>query len=97
VPIAVVLIPGLKLVPALYKWRVTSRIYRRYGDLMALERMAFSETTPAQRAELLARLDEIEKRIVTGKFPASVAEQVYVLRQHIHFVRGRLLQQGTSH
>jgi NMT1-like family len=96
VPIAVVLIPGLKLVPALYKWRVTSRIYRRYGDLMALERMAFSETTPAQRAELLGRLDEIEKRIVTGKFPASVAEQVYVLRQHIHFVRGRLLQPATS-
>jgi TRAP-type uncharacterized transport system substrate-binding protein len=96
VPIAVVLIPGLKLVPALYKWRVTSRIYRRYGDLMALERMAFSETTPAERAELMGRLDEIEKRIVTGKFPASVAEQVYVLRQHINFVRGRLLQQGTS-
>jgi hypothetical protein len=44
----------------------------------------------------MGRLDEIEKRIVTGKFPASVAEQVYVLRQHINFVRGRLLQQGTS-
>ena len=97
VPLAVVLIPGLKVVPALYKWRVSSHIYRRYGELMALERMAFSETTPGERAELLNRLDEIEKRIVTGKFPASVAEQVYVLRQHIHFVRGRLLQQGTSH
>jgi hypothetical protein len=91
VPLAVVLIPGLKVVPALYKWRISARIYRRYGDLMALERAAFSDTTPAERADLLKRLDEIEKRIVTGKFPASVAEQVYVLRQHIQFVRSRLM------
>jgi TRAP-type uncharacterized transport system substrate-binding protein len=96
VPLAVVLIPGLKVVPALYKWRINSRIYRRYGELMELERIAFSDTTPAQRADLLTRLDEIDRRIITGKLPASAAEQLYVLRQHIHFVRGRLLQQGTS-
>lgn len=92
VPLAVVLIPGLKVVPALYKWRVNSRIYRRYGELMALERLAFSETTAQQRAELLKRLDEIERRSITGKLPASAAEQIYVLRQHIQFVRNRLLQ-----
>jgi TRAP-type uncharacterized transport system substrate-binding protein len=96
VPLAVVLIPGLKVVPALYKWRINSRIYRRYGELMELERIAFSDTTAAQREELLKRLDEIDRRIVTGKLPASAAEQLYVLRQHIHFVRGRLLQQGTT-
>ena len=96
VPLAVVLIPGLKVVPALYKWRINSRIYRRYGELMALERIAFGETTPEERAELLKRLDEIDRRIISGKIPASAAEQLYVLRQHIHFVRGRLLQQGTS-
>jgi NMT1-like family len=95
-PLAVVLIPGLKVVPALYKWRVNSRIYRRYGELMALERLAFSETTPGQRAELLKRLDEIERRIVTGKLPASAAEQIYVLRQHIHFVRSRILQESGA-
>jgi len=93
-PLAVVLIPGLKVVPALYKWRINSRIYRRYGELMALERVAFSDTTPQERAELLKRLDDIDRRIVTGKLPASAAEQVYVLRQHIHFVRSRLLQEA---
>ena len=95
-PLAVILIPGLKVVPALYKWRVNSRIYRRYGELMALERLAFSETTPQERAQLLKRLDEIERRIITAKLPASAAEQSYVLRQHIHFVRNRLLQDATS-
>ena len=96
VPLAVVLIPGLKVVPWLYKWRINQRIYRRYGELMALERVAFAETTREERADLLKRLDEIDRRIVTGKLPASAAEQLYVLRQHIHFVRNRLLQESAT-
>ncbi len=95
VPLAVVLIPGLKVVPWLYKWRINARIYARYGELMGLERVAFSETTREERADLLKRLDDIERRIVTGKIPASAAEQLYVLRQHVQFVRNRLLQQGA--
>jgi hypothetical protein len=93
VPLAVVLIPGLRVVPWLYKWRINARIYRRYGELMALERVAFGETTREQRAEALKRLDEIERRIITGKLPASAAEQLYVLRQHVDFVRNRLLHE----
>jgi NMT1-like family len=95
-PLAVLLIPGAKIIPWLYKWRVNARIYRRYAELMALERVAFGETTPAERADLLKRLDEIDRRIITGKLPASVAEQLYVLRQHIHFVRNRILQDGGA-
>src|SRR5712671_1717758 len=90
VPIAVLLIPGLKIVPLLYRWRVTGRIYRRYGELMALERAAFAQTTPEERAALLKRLDEIEKRVITGKLPGSFADQLYVLRQHINFVRNQI-------
>jgi hypothetical protein len=93
-PLAVLLIPGLRIVPWLYKWRINQRIYRRYGELMALERAAFGETTPDQRAELLKRLDEIEKRIVTVKLPPSFADQLYVLRQHLHFVRNQIVQPG---
>jgi TRAP-type uncharacterized transport system substrate-binding protein len=95
-PLAVVLIPGLKVVPWLYTWRINARIYRRYGELMALERVAFGETTREERADLLKRLDEIERRIVTGKIPASAAEQLYVLRQHVHFVRNRILQDSRG-
>ncbi len=92
VPLAVLLIPGLKIVPSLYRWRISDRIYRRYGELMALERVAYSAKTPQEREELLKRLDEIEKRVITIKLPPSFADQVYVLRQHIGFVRNRLTQ-----
>lgn len=90
VPIALLLIPGLKIVPELYRWRVSGRIYRRYGELMALEREAFTHTTAEQRAELLKRLDEIEQRVITLRLPGSFADKLYVLRQHIAFVRNYL-------
>src|SRR3954452_16849217 len=35
VPLAVLLIPGAKVVPLLYRWRMNQRIYRRYAELMA--------------------------------------------------------------
>ena len=96
VPIVVVLIPGVKLVPALYRWRIRTRIYKRYGELMALEREMLNETTPEQRTELGKRLDEIEKRVNGSKMPLPFADQFYVLREHINFVRRRLAASGDG-
>ncbi|HEV7820123.1 MAG TPA: C4-dicarboxylate ABC transporter substrate-binding protein, partial [Burkholderiales bacterium] len=90
VPIVVVLIPGIKLVPALYRWRIRARIYKRYGELMALERQILEKTTPEQRTELAKQLDEVEKRVNDSKMPLPFADQFYVLREHINFVRRRL-------
>jgi len=90
VPIIVVLIPSLRLVPIIYNWRIKSHVYRRYGELMALERAALSQPSPEERDELLKRLDEIDRRIITAKAPGSVADQLYVLREHITWVRQRI-------
>jgi TRAP-type uncharacterized transport system substrate-binding protein len=91
VPIIVVLIPGLRLVPALYGWRINNRIYKRYGELMGLER-AVLDSTPEQRPALLEQLGEIEKSVIASKIPGAYANQLYVLRQHIKFVRQQLLR-----
>ncbi|SMG01355.1 TAXI family TRAP transporter solute-binding subunit [Burkholderia singularis] len=91
VPLIVVLIPGLRLVPALYGWRVRSRIYRWYGALIALERGALGEHTARQRAALLDRLDNVENAVNRMKMPLAYAGQFYVLREHIGFVRERLI------
>jgi TRAP-type uncharacterized transport system substrate-binding protein len=89
VPIIVLLIPGLKLVPALYSWRIRSRIYKWYGILIALERSMLALPAPEERQELLKRLDDIEAEVNKMKMPLAYAEQFYVLRDHISFVRGR--------
>ena len=90
VPILVLLIPGLRLVPWLYSWRVRSRIYRWYGDLIALERSARDNATPQERDKLLKRLDDVEIAVNKIKTPLAYADEFYVLREHIGFVRARL-------
>lgn len=89
VPIVVLLIPGLKLVPTLYRWRIRSRIYRWYGKLIALERDMLAQPSPAEREALLKQLDDIETKVNGLKMPLAYADQFYVLRDHIRFVRDR--------
>ena len=92
VPIVVLLIPGLKLVPALYSWRIKSRIYRWYGTLIAIERSIIANPAPEERANLLKRLDDVESEVNKMKMPLAYAEQFYVLRDHIKFVGDRYRQ-----
>lgn len=89
VPIVVLLIPGLKLVPALYHWRIRSRINRWYGILINLERDMLAQPSPDEREELLKRFDVIEANVNKMKMPLAYTEQIYVLRDHINFVRER--------
>jgi TRAP-type uncharacterized transport system substrate-binding protein len=90
VPIIIILIPGLRFLPSLYRWRVDSRIHRRYAELMALERESLDTLTPERHAELLDRLLEIERSVIMRKTPGSHADQLYQLREHIAFVRNNL-------
>jgi len=46
---------------------------------------------PEKRAEMLKRLDAIEQGVNSLKVPLSFADQFYVLRGHISFVRDRLV------
>ena len=89
-PLLVLLIPGMRIAPALYRWRVGSRIYRWYGALIQLERDMRTNQDPAAREDLARRLDQIEHAVNGIKVPLAFADQFYVLREHISFVRGRL-------
>jgi TRAP-type uncharacterized transport system substrate-binding protein len=90
VPMMLVLIPGLRLIVAAYKWRIRLRIYRCYRMLLVLERELARGVTPTRRDEVHQRLDEIEKVVRHIKVPASFADQFYGLRGHIDFVREKL-------
>ncbi len=90
VPIIVVLIPGLRFIPMVFKWRIRLRIFRWYRALLALEEDLVVELSPEVREALLARLDRIDESVNRMKVPASFADQFYELRGHIAFVRSRL-------
>ncbi len=90
VPTLFVLVPGLRLIPALYQWQIRLRIYRFYRALLSIEKKALGSATPVNREELLTRLAHIEKSVNKMKIPASFADQFYVLRQNVIFVRNKL-------
>jgi len=90
-PVAVLLFPAMRLVPALYRWRVRSRIYRNYGSLIAIEREALKDPSQAQRDALVEELDQIEDSLNSLRMPLAYADAFYVLREHVGFVRSRLV------
>jgi hypothetical protein len=93
VPLLALLIPLSKVVPPLYVWRIRSRVYRWYGQLRAVEQSL--EAVQGERreealADLLRRLDDIERRVNQMTIPLAFADALYGLRSHINFVRQRV-------
>jgi hypothetical protein len=90
VPLIIILIPGLKSIPALFRWRMNLRINRWYRLLLLVEQDAMKGSSPEKQAVLAGRIDEIESEVHAMKVPASYGDQFYVLRTHINFVRNKL-------
>ena len=96
VPIIVVLIPSLRFIPMVFRWRIRLRIFRWYRALLALEEDLVVELSAEVREALLTRLDKIDEAVNKMKVPASYADQFYELRGHIAFVRSRLSNHAQS-
>jgi hypothetical protein len=62
---------------------------------MELERQTLGTLSQQRRNELLERLAAIEKSVISRRMPGSHAEQVYILREHIDFVRKKLTGDPT--
>jgi hypothetical protein len=90
IPMIIVLLPGLRAIPAVYRWRIKSRITKWYKALMIIEDDLTAQITPDKKAELFERIDRIDAAVNKMKLPASFADQFYALRGHINFVRSRL-------
>lgn len=83
--IIAVVLPLSRIVPPLYEFRIRSRVFRWYGQLRDIEaRLAENHEPPdALREELDALAAKVEKITV----PLSHADELYALRNHIHWVR----------
>lgn len=90
VPVLAVLIPVVRFTPAVYAWRIKSRIYRWYGKLKVLEIDMQSAKAHDEIRALIERLDAIEQSVSRIPTPLAFSEYLYNLRAHIDLVRGRL-------
>jgi TRAP transporter TAXI family solute receptor len=87
VPLAVILYPLSKAIPAVIALVVDGRLNKIYKELRDLEgRIDQGES----REKLAETFRDIEKRVTEMHVPTSHARSLYTLRQHVNVVRERL-------
>lgn len=91
IPVAAVLYPLLRLVPAVYAWGMRRRIFRLYGELRFIEADLRARGQGASVDDLVARLDRFEQRVHRMRIPTAFSQMLYLLKEHIGMVR-RLLE-----
>ena len=90
VPLLVIIIPLIKLAGPLYRWRIRSRIYTWYRHLQQTERKLVEGMIEYPEEEV-QRLDMLTEELASLDVPLSYAEELYELKQHIAYVRSRLV------
>ena len=95
VPIFVLLIPLLKVAPAIYNWRVRSKVFRIYGELKFLEDDLKNHFDPAKLGDYRNRLDSIDDEASVLHVPLGFTDLTYTLREHVNLVR-RILDKKES-
>ncbi|PWT70934.1 MAG: C4-dicarboxylate ABC transporter substrate-binding protein [Proteobacteria bacterium] len=91
VPVLAVLIPMIKLIPPVYRWRVRSRIYRWYARLKEIELQLEEEPGMVNLEEMLERLELIDRSVNRIPTPLAYSENLYSFRGHIDLVRQRVI------
>jgi TRAP-type uncharacterized transport system substrate-binding protein len=95
-PLLALSVPLGRALPAIYRWRVRSRIYRWYAKLKEVE-LEMDESIGADKLkDLLARLDQIERAVNGINTPLAYADNLYAFRQNVNLVRQRVRAQLTE-
>ena len=96
VPLLVVLVPLVRFLPQVMRWRVRSRIYRWYGELTLLERDVRLREGELPIERWLSDLERIQRGVERVATPASFASEAYTLREHVDLVRRTVLAKAAA-
>jgi len=99
VPALLLLLPLLRLLPAVFQWIFRTRVYRHYARVNEIDRILAeqrTDPTPDQRRALYEELDLIEAKLRRTNLPNSYRKQAYTLLHHIDYVRGRYRPDGPA-
>ena len=88
IPFFALLIPLLKVAPAIYTWRVRSKVFRCYGELKFLEDDLRERFDPTKLSDYRRRLNALDEEASQLNVPLGFADLVYTLREHVNLVRG---------
>jgi TRAP transporter TAXI family solute receptor len=92
IPLVTLLFPLFKILPPAYRWRVRSRIFRYYRELLAVETVLHNNPDTDELDRCAEQLQGIENKINEVSVPPSYADNLYNLRLHLKLVNERLEQ-----
>jgi uncharacterized protein len=93
-PLLIVWIPALKLVPAIYKMRITMLLKQHYASLREAETNLVHANTAAELRQRLQELENLRKNMeqTSRKVPGHLQNEVYHWRVHTSLVRDEALE-----
>ena len=91
-----VLVPLARMVPPLYRWRIRSKIIRKYRDVVDVDLALAQRPSAAECDDLLARLDRIEEAVRSLRVPLGYADAHYHLRLHVDLVRAKVKERRAA-
>lgn len=94
-PTLLLLLLTWSLVPALLRWRLERRVTRWYGELKFIENDLANNSVNVGGMDLSrihGRLNAMEEALAKAQVPPEIVERWYTLRQHIGFVRQRVVE-----
>ena len=92
IPLVTLLFPLFKIVPPAYRWRVRSRIYRYYDELLDVEAILHNNPSAPELARCKEKLEELERLLDEVSVPTSYADTLYNLRLHLKLVHERVVE-----
>ena len=92
IPFFALLIPLVKVAPAIYTWRVRTKVFRCYGELKYLEEDLRQRFDRAKLPEYRSRLEALDEEARGLSVPLAFTDLVYTLREHVNLVRRALIK-----
>ncbi|MCY1403616.1 TRAP transporter solute receptor, TAXI family [compost metagenome] len=90
IPFIAILIPLLKSIGPLYRWRIRARIYRWYRYLREIDRGLDDSTGEMELNGQIRRLQNLENELSRVEVPLSYYHELYELHLHLSYVIQRL-------
>ena len=96
IPVLTVVLPLMKVIPAVYRWRIRRRILYWYGELKRLERNIYALPGREHFATHREEIERIDQAVSILRVPLAFSDQLYNMRVHLDIVRQRLAQRSMA-
>ena len=87
-PFLLLILPLMKILPPVYRWRIRSKVYKWYEQLQNVDDQTRVESlSEAEYKHLNKKLDRITEEVSKLHTPLSNADQLYNLLVHIDLIK----------